>query len=59
MLKAIVEHQYFSAQILKCPFAGGVSIRIRNDSSDSQEVLSKEKRFIPRLPLRSQQLISV
>jgi hypothetical protein len=59
MLKAVVEYQYFSAQILKCPFAGGESIRIRNDSSDSQEVLSQEKRFIPRLPFQSLQLVSV
>jgi hypothetical protein len=59
MLKAIVENQYFRAQTLKCPFAGGESIRVRNDSSDSQEVLSQEKGFIPRFPFRSQQLISV
>jgi hypothetical protein len=59
MLKSIVKHEDFTAEILDCPLTGGESIPIRNDGSDSDEVPGQQIRLVTRLPVSSQHLISV
>ncbi len=59
MLKAVIKHKHFSAQLLQGPFAGGKAIGIGNDRGNPQEIPGQEKRFIPSFALIRQQFRSI